>query len=270
MPRITNATYSLGKTSHSNRIYMFQKNNPIVSSINSISSTTPPPVGIFCSDLDGTLVKGDVTEGSIYFKGITEHLYDLHLAKTDKYQTYHDYSTEYFRRWDKFDTSCLAMPYEVYDYSRDVETKQAIADYWVSTIQHNFVIDTKNLLQAKANAGNNIWIVSASPRIYIEPIITILPFIQKIVAVEPDESSHVISYGAGKVTRLKKANNNSLNGVVGFTGDTWNGDGPLMSAIKNFYSLADVKFIDHFGSLSTDTIQNLSAYNIHRLKTFVY
>ena len=42
---------------------------------------------IFCSDLDGTLVKGDITEGSIYYKGIVEHLYSLGLVNSIKYPT---------------------------------------------------------------------------------------------------------------------------------------------------------------------------------------
>jgi len=263
MPSVTTASYNLGNSRQSNRINSFQRKNPII-----INKGIASQVGIFCSDLDGTLVKGDITEGG-YFKGMTEHLYDLGLSKTDKYPTYNDYATEYFRRWDKYDIGALEMPYDVYDDTKDTETKQAISDYWESTIQNYFVTDTKNLLQAKADAGNKLWIVSGSPRMYIEPITKYLPFIEKIIAAESNTSSYTITYGPGKITRIKQANNNSLSGIVGYVGDTWKNDGPPMSAIKNYNSFADVIFVDHFESLSYDTIQNLKIYNMKRMKTLV-
>ena len=99
---------------------------------------------IFCSDLDGTLVKGDVTEGSIYYKGIAEHLYSLGLVNSIKYPTYADYSLEYFRRIEFEDTGALLMPYEIYDSNTQ---DNAIAQYWKSTISKFFVNYTKNYLK---------------------------------------------------------------------------------------------------------------------------
>lgn len=262
MPSVTSDSYNLGNSKQSNRVNTFQKRNVV-------NAAVRQQTGVFCSDLDGTVVKGDITEGG-YFKGIPEHLYDLGLAKTDKYATYADYSAEYFRRWDKYDTGSLEMPYEIYDDSKDAETKQAISDYWESTIKNYFVTGTKNILQAKADAGNKIWIVSGSPRMYIEPITTYLPFIEKIVAVESDSSSYAVTYGPGKVKRIKKANNDSLKGIVGYIGDTWNNDGSPLTAIKNYNKLADVIFVDHLADLSTDTIRNLKVYGIKRLRLPVY
>lgn len=265
MPIITNASYNLGNSMQSSRINSFQKRNPVV-----VNNIIHSQVGIFCSDLDGTLVKGDITEGATYYKGISEHLYELGLAKTDKYKTYYEYSNEYFRRWNKYDTGCLAMPYEIYDDSKDAETKQAIIDYWESTLKNYFVKETTNLLKEKSNEGNKIWIVSGSPRIYIEPIMSYLPFIEKIVAVESNNTSYAITYGNGKVPRIKNANGGNLSGIVGYMGDTWNNDGPPLSAIKNYNNFANVIFVDHLSSLATDTVQNLNLYGIKRMKIQVY
>lgn len=101
---------------------------------------------IFCSDLDGTLVKGDITEGSIYYKGIAEHLYSLGLVNSIKYPTYADYSIEYFRRVELEDTGAYVMPYEIYDSNTQ---DNAIAQYWKSTISKFFVNYTKNCLKKK-------------------------------------------------------------------------------------------------------------------------
>ena len=91
---------------------------------------------IFCSDLDGTLVKGDITEGSIYYKGIVEHLYSLGLVNSIKYPTYADYSLVYFRRVELEDTGAYVMPYEIYDSNTQ---DNAIAQYWKNTISKFFV-----------------------------------------------------------------------------------------------------------------------------------
>jgi phosphoserine phosphatase len=263
MPGLTAAAYNLGNSRQRNRMNAFQRRIKV-------KTIVPPQIGIFCSDFDGTLIKGIITEGSSYYKGISEHLYELGLAKTDKYKTYHEYSSEYFRRWDKNDSGSLAMPYEIYDDSKDAETKQAIIDYWESTLKNYFVKETTDLLKKKSNEGNKIWIVSGSPRIYIEPITRYLPFIEKIVAVESDNTSYAITYSAGKASRIKNANGGNFSGIVGYIGDSWNNDGPPLSAIKNYNKFADVIFVDHFSSLAIDTIQNLKLHGIKRMKIQVY
>jgi len=151
---------------------------------------------IFCTDNDGTLVKGDVTEGSKYFIGIPEYLYSIGQVHSVKYPTYANYAKEYFTRINLNDTGALALPYEIYDESQD----PYIAEYWETTIQHFFVEYTYNYLKNKLNKYKQVWIVSASPLVYLKPIIKYLP-VTRIVAVEPNK---IITYGPGKVQRLQE------------------------------------------------------------------
>ena len=96
------------------------------------------------------------------------------------------------------------MPYEIYDSNTQ---DNAIAQYWKNTLSKFFVNYTKNCLIKKAKKGYKIWIVSASPLIYIAPIVNYLP-IDKIVAIEP---SKIISYGPGKVKRIAQRGAFSLH-----------------------------------------------------------
>ena len=209
---------------------------------------------IFCSDLDGTLIKGDCTEGSVYYKGIPEYLYSLGLVNSKKYPTYSDYSKEYFRRVDLEDTGAYVMPYEIYDSKTQDE---AIAQYWKDTISNFFVDYTKNYLEKKAKKGYKIWIVSASPSVYITPIVNYMN-IDKIVAIEP---SKIISYGPGKMKRVQALTNKQLTGVAGYIGDSWNNDGLIMTTLRNYNKYASLQSIN-------DVLLNLERYNIQRVDAY--
>ena len=215
---------------------------------------------IYCSDLDGTLVKGDITEGSVYCKGITEYLYSQGLVNSVKYPTYADYAKEYFRRVDLEDTGAYVMPYEIYDSELQ---DPAIAQYWKDTLSHYFVEYTKKYLEKKAQKGNKIWIVSASPKIYIAPIVNYMP-IDKIVAIEQNK---IITYGPGKIKRVQELTNKQFTGVAGYVGDSWNNDGLIMTTLRNYNKYASLQYIYHNQTLN-DVLINLELYNIKRVDAY--
>jgi len=217
---------------------------------------------IICSDLDGTLVKGDITEGSSYFPGIVEYLYSIGKVNSLIFPTYDIYKKEYFRRIDRYDTGGFCQPYDIYDKSQD----PYIAEYWEKTIQNYFVPYTKNYLDEKAKNGYKVWIVSASPSVFIEPIKKYMK-IDKILAVAPASSSQVITYAVGKVKILQQNTDKLLTNVSGYIGDTWNGDGAIMSYLKNIRPSTDVQYINH-GQMSYDTNDNLLKYNILKVDAY--
>ena len=215
---------------------------------------------IYCSDLDGTLIKGDCTEGSAYYMGIPEYLYSIGLVISVKYPTYLDYSTEYFRRVDLEDTGAYAMPYEIYDPTTQ---DPAIIDYWASTISNFFVDYTKDYLEKKASKGNKVWIVSASPLVYIAPILNYMD-IDRIVAIEPTK---MISYGPGKMKRVQELTNKQLTGIAGYIGDSWNNDGLIMTTLRNYNECASVQYIYHNQTIN-DVMLNLERYDIKRIDAY--
>ena len=216
---------------------------------------------IFCTDLDGTLIKGDITDGSKYFIGITEYLYSIGQVNSLKYPTYSDYAKEYFIRLDLYNTSAFTMPYEVYEKSQD----PYIAEYWESTIKNFFVDYTFNYLKNKLDTYKQVWIVSASPLIYIKPIIKYLP-VTKIVAVEPNK---IITYGPGKVQRVQELTDMNLYGIGGYTADSWNNDSNLFTTLRNYNPLAELQWINH-GQLkrTSDTYNNLRLYYINNIDAY--
>lgn len=119
------------------------------------------------------------------------------------------------------------------------------------------------MFKKKAKKGYKIWIVSASPLIYIAPIVNYLT-IDKIVAIEP---SKIISYGPGKVKRIEALTNKQLNGVSGYIGDSWNNDGLIMSTLRNYNKCAVIQYIYHNQTLN-DVILNLKRYNIKKVNAY--
>jgi hypothetical protein len=217
---------------------------------------------IICSDLDGTIIKGDITEGSSYFPGIVEYLYSIGKVNSLIFPTFDIYQEEYFRRIDRYDTGGFCQPYDIYDKSQD----PYIAEYWEKTIQNYFVPYTKNYLDEKAKNGYKVWVVSASPSVFIEPIKNYMN-IDKILAVAPASSSQVITYAAGKVAIVKQNTDKLMTNVSGYIGDSWNNDGAIMSFLKNIRPTSDVQYINH-GQMSYDTNDNLLKYNILKVDAY--
>jgi hypothetical protein len=206
------------------------------------------------------LIKGNCTEGSLYYIGIPEYLYSIGQVKSAKYPTYADYAKEYFTRADLNDTGAYVLPYEIYDKSQD----PYIAEYW-ETISKFFVDYTFNYLKNQLDKGCQVWIVSASPAVYIKPIVKYLP-VTKIVAIELGK---IISYGPGKLQRVQALTDARLTGVVSYTGDSWNNDGLLLTALRNYNPVAELQYINH-GQVkpTSDTYENLQLYHINRIDAY--
>ena len=218
-----------------------------------------PITKILCSDCDGVLVKGDITEGSKYFPGIVEYLYSIGQVKSEKYPTFKDYNDEYFRKIDRYDTSGFCLPYEIYDPSQD----PYIEEYWETTIQKYFVKYTIDYLQSKINDGYKVWVVSASPTVFIKPIRKYLK-VDKILAIAPENSPQVITYAMGKFKIVQENSDSNLTNVVGYIGDSWNNDGIIMQRLRNLKTDADLQFLMH-GQTSTNDNENLLRYNIKKI-----
>jgi phosphoserine phosphatase len=206
---------------------------------------------IYCSDFDGTLVKGDITEGSSYYIGIVELLYQLNLVTSEEYPTYQIWRNEYDSLLAKNNTQAFLMPLLIYDQ----ETMYpVIVEYWKTTISKYFVKYTRKRLIKQSKKGQ-VWIVSASPSIFIKPLMNYLP-ISKIIGIEIGKP---ISYGIGKIERLRLEN--VLNKVQAFTGDSWNNDGPIMAYVCNNRTCPDVVYIEH-GQTDSNNLKNLQRYPI--------
>jgi len=190
---------------------------------------------IFLFDLDLTILTVDITEGSKNFIGIVEHLYNLKKINSKTYPTFCDFDKEYRSRLKLNDTTVYKMPYDIYNKEQD----KYIDEYWNTTIRHYFRESVLLFLCEKINQGYKIWIVSASPLIYIKPILSYIQ-IDKIIAIEQNK---IINYGIGKVERTEEYVGENLNNIYGFVGDSWNNDGALMMKLKNLHPLTTVKYV---------------------------
>lgn len=146
------------------------------------------------------------------------------------------------------------MPYEIYNKNQYIY----IENYWKNEIIKYFRENVTSYLNKLINKGDVIWIVSASPLIYILPILKYIK-IDKIIAVEPNK---IINYGIGKVERVEEFSGKNLNNIHGYVGDSWNGDGQMMMKLKNLHPKTVVKFVDDGDNLDHNIRLFLKKFNI--------
>jgi len=209
---------------------------------------------IICSDLDKTILNVDITEGTKNFKSIIEYLYDRNLVKSTIYPTYKDFRNEYNKRILLNNSTAYILPYDIYNKSQD----EYIKKYWNYEIIKHFNKNVLNLLNDKIKNGFKLWIISASPLVFINPLSKYIE-IDKIIAIEPNK---IINYGEGKIKRLEKYVGKNLNNVYGFIGDSWSNDGPLMMKLKNLNENSFVKFIKTENNLDKNIKKSLKRFSI--------
>lgn len=214
---------------------------------------------VFAFDLDGTLVKGDIVEGSKYYIGLIEYFYSIPgLVTSSEYPTYDLWRQQYDLLVSLNNTYAYVFPLDIYNH----ETMYPyIEKYWQSTISHFFVGYTKKRLIKQSKCGE-AWIISASPLVFILPILKYIPQISKILAIERDKT---ISYGVGKLERISQEID--LKYLKAYTGDSWNNDGPSMAYICNWRSCPDVVYIEH-DQTSPNNLKNIKRYPIRIIRGY--
>lgn len=209
---------------------------------------------VYAFDLDGTLVKGDIVEGSQYYIGLIELFYSIPgLVTSTEYPTYDAWRAKYDELVALNNSYAYVFPLDIYV----PETMYPyVVEYWKTTISKFFVKYTLKRLKQQAKHGQ-VWIVSASPLAFMTPILDYVPQISKIVAIERDKT---ISYGVGKLTRIAQEIGD-LKYLRAATIDSWYNDGPMAAYICNNRSCPDVVYIEH-GQTSDNNKKNLARYPI--------
>jgi len=208
---------------------------------------------IYCSDLDETLLTIDITEGYGNFIGIVEYLYNLNLVDSILYPNYNIFNEEYKKKILLNDRTSYLMPYAIYNEKQDYY----INNYWSETIIKFFNKNVLEFLNNKIKCGYKLWIVSASPLIYILPLKKYIN-IDEIIGIEPKK---IINYGVGKVNRVEELNP-KLKNIKGFIGNSWNNDGPLMMRLKNISNCNDVRFVKINNNINCNVNKSLNRFCI--------
>jgi len=146
------------------------------------------------------------------------------------------------------------MPYDIYDKYQD----KYIEEYWNLTIKKYFRINVVSFLNEYVEKGYKIWIVSASPLIYVKPILEFMK-IDKIISIEPNK---IINYAIGKVYRVEEFVGENLDNIYGYIGDSFNNDGQLMMKLKNLHPKTLVKYVYTGHNLDKNTLIFLKKFNI--------
>jgi len=215
----------------------------------------------FLYDFDNCIMKGDITEGfPNNYIGIPEYLYAIGKANTSIYKTFQDYNETYYLQEKKFNTDAYTFPLSITDENSSIY----INEYWESTLKNYINQKVKKLIERQSKYGE-IWIITASPTLFVKPIQKYIPEIVNVVGIDKDE---IISYSQGKLSRILSIL--SPEQIGGFTGETWINDGPLLSYLRNYNKCNDkLRFINH-GQIDKNTKKNLMLYNIRIINTDLY
>ena len=225
---------------------------------------------LFGTDLDDCLLIGDVADGSVNFVGMIEYLYsktgedipeNLRMVPSPLYPTLDAFLVVYNEQLGLNNTNGYLLPLEAFE-EQDEKVSYWATQQWKDAFQYYLNPPIVKLLE-KYSAENDIYIISGSPAIYIEPIKDYLPFPVIVLSVEQGK---IITTQAGKITRLKKIDP-TLTNVTGYIGETWKNDGPLLSTLANTNGSKNLYFVCHNDSnCNKDTRKNICRYRITKLK----
>lgn len=223
---------------------------------------------IFGTDFDDCLLKGDVADGSPDFVGMIEYLYSktgidsapYQMIPSPLYPTFEQFLKTYDAQLKNNNTNGYLLPLEAFE-GQDDKVSYWASKHWEETMQYYLIPKIVNLLKEKSKT-NEIYIISGSPTIYIEPVANYLPFTVTVLGVEQNK---IITSQIGKVTRLQKIDP-TLKQVSGYIGETWKNDGPLLSTLANTNGSQNLYFVCHNSKqCDKNTKYNLCRYGISKI-----
>ena len=225
---------------------------------------------IFGTDFDDCLLIGDVADGSDNFMGMIEYLYsktgedvpeNLRMVPSPIYPTFDVFSAVYDQQLELNNTNGYLLPLQAFE-GQDENVTYWATQQWKDAFQYYLNPPIVELLQ-QYSVNNDIYIISGSPAIYIEPVKDYLPFPVTVLSVEQGK---IITSQIGKTTRLKKIDP-TLTNVTGYIGETWKNDGPLLATLANTNGSKNLYFVCHNDSnCNKDTRKNICRYRITKLK----
>jgi len=228
---------------------------------------------IFGTDFDDCLLIGDVADGSPNFIGMIEYLYSktgedtpekYRMIPSPLYPTFEEFSTIYDTQLALNNTNGYLLPLEAFE-GQDEKVRYWASTHWEEVMQYYLNPPIVNLLLEKSQLYD-IYIISGSPSIYIEPVQNYLPFPVTVLSVEQGK---IITSQIGKMTRLKTVT--PLKNVAGYIGETWKNDGPLLSTLANTNGSQNLYFVCHNGiQCDKNTQCNICRYKITKLSIGPY
>ena len=228
---------------------------------------------IFGSDFDNCVLKGYVVDGSRDFIGILEFLYsktgvdvpeEVRMIPSPLYPTFKDFNEVYVSELSLNNTNGFLLPLQAFVEQND-KVRYWASLHWKDTLQYYLNSKIVNLLYKKSQCYD-IYFISGSPTIYIEPVQNYLPFKITVISIEEGK---IITTQIGKVNRLKTIVN--LDQVGGYIGETWNNDGPLLSTLANTNGNQNLYFVCHNKTqCNQNTQRNLCLYGIKKIRVPYY
>lgn len=211
-------------------------------------------------DYDGTIIKGDITEGAKgKYRGLAEILVEKKLVQPpynngtteDLNKLLTEYETIYRKSGDK---AAYAFICDVFSNLGSKEQEQIdviVNKYFKEVLYKYHFYSSKRFIEEFSKHGISIYIISGSPKQFIQGSRNIFPMIpaENLFGINRERNSSgqlidpIIHFAQGKVERIKKILDDARNKgkkivPIGGFGNSWASDAPFLHYVANQGGLA--------------------------------
>ena len=199
-------------------------------------------------DFDGTIIKGDITEGDkeLYVglaeKAVKEGLArdyagdDGFLALTAKYE-------ELLAQSHEKAYVFVAEQFANLGNEQKRRLRKLVTEHFQSTLYKHIFVSSLTYINELSKAGIDVYIVSASPEVFVKGAVTCLPQIplRNMSGINRQRNEKkrllcpIVNYGQGKILRIRHLISQlpeKAIAIAGF-GNSWSTDGPFLKWIRN-------------------------------------
>jgi phosphoserine phosphatase len=221
----------------------------LVSRAKELKANSPGVSLAFFVDWDGTMIKGDITEGlhqqsSEDYMGLAERAFELKLIRIPEGEkaTYSEYK-------ERYETLLLESHEKAYAWSSEffanldartkAELEKMVRIQFQQSLGKRVFNVSASIVTALHELGVEVYVISASPSAFVEGTTEVFEWLtldhvyginrnrQKGKLTDP-----VINYAEGKVKRIDQILNNKGNTIIlGGMGNSWGTDGAFLKEI---------------------------------------
>ena len=199
-------------------------------------------------DFDGTVIKGDITEGykGLYLglaeRAVKEGLSrdysgdDGFLALSKKYEELlaHSHKKAYL---------FVAEQFANLSKKQDERLAKLVTEHFQRTLQKHIFASSLTFINKLLEANIDVYVISASPEVFVKGAVACLPQIPRKNMSGINRQRNVkkrllcpiVNYGEGKVLRIRHLLSQlpeKTIAIAGF-GNSWSTDGPFLKWIRN-------------------------------------
>lgn len=244
--------------------------------IQSLRQENPQAELTFFVDWDGTMIKGDITEGlssgsSEDYMGLAKLAFEqklIHIPLGEP-ETFEGYFAKYERLLSESHEKAYAWSSEYFANlppEKQLKLTNLVKEHFRKTLGTRVFETSALIVEFLHRLGVHVFVISASPLAFVEGTLEVFPWLKaaSISGIDRERTKGVlrdpiINYADGKIERINFFSRNFQDSaIVGGLGNSWGTDGAFLQEIS---ARGGVSVIFNAGT-------PIDRYNIHPIKQF--